>query len=971
MPQGGFSQRVWTGWLIMACLVMNLLATGVVRADELATAREHHQRGRYVEALEDWQALAKQRPDDESVLIGHTRTLRALGQAEEARRVLSEAIKADPDAADLQAELAELHWEAGRLKEAALAAEFAIEVEPDHLRARLILADAAAAFGQLKEAEEGYRWFVRYYNQAQPTEAEDLWLVGQGAARYARWKSVSQVFNFVLNTVCSDIEKADPLAWEGKCLGGSLLLEKYNRAQAIPELQAALAINPQAAEVLLQLGLAALEHKDYADAEARADAILATNANHAGAVRLKLDVALATDAEAAVAELLPRLLALNPADERNQARVAALELRSATIDRDRWQQLLEHLDHIRDWSAESPSKYEEVFVRVARQNPRPGVFLSEVAQLLEDWRKFTLAEELYRRAISLMPPLAQPKTGLGMLYLQTGRVEPARELLDAAFKADPYDVKVSNLRKVVRVLDEYEAITTPHFVIHADSKLDRLLARYMAEYLEEIYSELVAEYQFEPPQRTQIEIYNNAKGLSGHQWFSARMIGLPWIQTIGASTGMMIAMTSPTCLDQPLHWGRVLRHEFVHVLTLQQTEFNIPHWYTEALAMRAEGMPRPREWNRLLRERVAANNLRQLDTLTAGFVRAQSKEDWDFAYCQSALYADYMVERAGTESLRKLLEAYQRQLKTDVAIREVFGVEMDEFESGYRKFLDQVVAGLAAAEPTVTPQTPAEIRKAYEATPDDPEVAARYAALLWQTRKPKEACKLAEKVLEKLPGQPVAVMVLAQSALADDDRPAAIELLDKALKRDKPDLALLKSLLELQQAAENWSAVTRLAELGQQRWPGQPEWWKATAAAALEAGDLVRLKAALLALVPLEPDNPTIRLKLAELELDAGNAREAQTWARDSLLIDVLNADVHRILAETAARLDDRKRAILEYETALELKPGMADWSLALARLHVADGQPERARPLLTELLKADPQQAEAQRLLDQLPAER
>ena len=61
----------------------------------------------------------------------------------------------------------------------------------------------------------------------------------------------------------------------------------------------------------------------------------------------------------------------------------------------------------------------------------------------------------------------------------------------------------------------------------------------MAEYLEEIYPELTALFGYEPKQRTQIELYNTAKGVTAHQWFSARMIGLPWVQTIGASTGVI------------------------------------------------------------------------------------------------------------------------------------------------------------------------------------------------------------------------------------------------------------------------------------------------------------------------------------------------------------------------------------------------------------------------------------------------
>jgi hypothetical protein len=45
--------------------------------------------------------------------------------------------------------------------------------------------------------------------------------------------------------------KDDPLAWEAHRVAGDLFLEKYNRADGLPELKQALAINPRAAEVLV------------------------------------------------------------------------------------------------------------------------------------------------------------------------------------------------------------------------------------------------------------------------------------------------------------------------------------------------------------------------------------------------------------------------------------------------------------------------------------------------------------------------------------------------------------------------------------------------------------------------------------------------------------------------------------------------------------------------------------------------
>ena len=94
------------------------------------------------------------------------------------------------------------------------------------------------------------------------------------------------------------------------------------------------------------------------------------------------------------------------------------------------------------------------------------------------------------------------------------------------------------------------------------------------------------------PGRSKIEI------LKSHQWFSGRTIGLPFVPTVGACTGRVVALASPKATRVPFNWSmRVLTHELVHVITLQQTEFNIPHWYTEALAVESEGYPRPQDAN--------------------------------------------------------------------------------------------------------------------------------------------------------------------------------------------------------------------------------------------------------------------------------------------------------------------------------------------------------------------------------------
>ncbi len=979
-----------------------------VPTDNLAAAHEHFQKGRYGEALEILDSVAKNAAKDvDAVELTKARceALLAQGERDAAEVVLNEAIKSHENSAELHGLLAKIHFERGRYDDADASVAKALKLDSNQLQARLIQAHLWTERGEIAKADTGYRWFVRYYNGKQPTEAEPLLFVGEGAAQYARWHSVTQIFDFCVNTVAKDALKADKLCWQAHQLSGRLLLEKYNRAQGIPELKAALAINPNAVEVHVQLAQSAVGEYNWDEVEDEAKRALEIAPKTPGALRALAEAKLYfRDADAAE-KLLTEAMEINPVDQETLALVATLRmLQDGWPDVARLKVLLDNLDRIEKLKAEDlpvgrallpvldqardgtksskeetaeertgksahpteMTRFEKIIVEVATRNPKPGYFLAALGEQVDRFRQHAIAEPLFKQAIVLMPQLSQPKTALGQVYMQTGRMDDAKRVFDDAFKADPYHVRVSNMRKVLKVLDDYSTVTTEHFVIRADAKLDKLLARYMAEYLEEVYPELTTLFGFKPESRTQIEIYNEAKGLNGHQWFSARMVGLPWVQTIGASTGSIIAMTSPSGMEQPLNWARVLKHEFVHVLTLQQTHFNIPHWYTEALAVRSEGYPRPVEWNKLLLDRVPKGELKNLDNLSMGFIRAGNQANWNFAYCQSVLYAEYMVERFGEPSLAKLLDAYRRNRTTDQAVPEVFGVEKADFEKGYREFLDKLVAGLkqTESEPEIKPS---QIEKAYEKNKDDPKAAADYSRLLLLVRERDKARKLATEVLKRDPTQPVAALVVGALLLRDDKPDEAAKVLEPALNHEHPNRHLLELLLRVRLKQKQPAEAFALCELGQQHFPDNSDWWKGTAAAAKLTGDKARRREALEKLVYLEADDPTPRKALSEMALAENNFDEAFKYAKLTLHIDVLDADVHRLLGESLRGLKRLPQSIAELETALELKPKDLDLKTSLAESFFQSDRRDEAQNLVEEVLKLKPDHEAAMRLSEQL----
>lgn len=955
----------------LVCLAMAALRSAIAAdspSEQFDAAREHIQLGRYDEAIEALDALEKgdlKGLDAVEVVLARCEALHAKGDRDTTEQALTAALKQNPKSSALHAQFARLHFERGQWKLASEEVEAAIKSNSDELLARLIQAHLWAEQGDLKQADDGYRWFVRYYNRRQPKDAESLLYVCRGASQYARWHSVSQIFDFCVNTLCPDALKDDKQSWQAHYLSGKLLLEKYNKAQGQPALKAALAINPRATEVLVALGQSAVKDFDWDEAEQRAQQALDVSPKLPAALRILATAKLYFREFDEAEKLLDDALSVNPVDQETLALVATLRMmQDGWPDLNRLKQLVNHLDHISDLKLESPTRFEQIVIDVAGRNPRPGYFLTALGEQVDRFRQHTIAEPLFQQAILLMPQLSEPKTALGQLYMQTGRMDDAKKLLDEAFKADPYHVRVSNMRKVLKVLDDYDTVTTEHFVIRADSKLDKLLARYMAEYLEEVYPELTALYGFEPEQRTQIELYNTAKGLSAHQWFSARMVGLPWVQTIGASTGVIIAMTSPSSLEEPLNWARVMKHEFVHILTLQQTNFNIPHWYTEALAVRSEGYPRPVEWNKLLLERVPKGELKNLDNLSMGFIRAGNQANWNFAYCQSVLYAEYMVERFGEESLAKLLGAYRRNRTTDQAIPEVFGVDKADFEKGYREYLDKVVAQIRQSddEPEIKPNL---VEKNYEKDKKDPKAAAEYAQLMLFIRKRDDARKIAKEVLEKHPDNAIAAFVVGALLMRDDKPQEAIKVLEPAFDRAHPNRRVLELMLRAQLKLKNADQAFELSELGMTHFPYNSDWWKGMAAAAKLTGESQKRRDALKTLTRIESDDPTPRKALAEMELAEGNFEEAYKYARMTLHIDVLDADVHRLLGASLCGLKQYPRAITEYETALELKPGDVDLQLGLAEALIAADRKPDAKKLIDKILDKDPKNEKAQKLAE------
>jgi len=906
----------------------------------LAEARQRWLRGNYDEARSLYEAAARIPKHKDLAALGLSKVRQSQGEYEAALAVINAALAQNDKNADLHARRSELLHLGGKWDEAEKAINRALELDKDNFLAHWIQAQLFRDRGDLKRADAEFRWFVRTYtarNEADKDikDPDELLLVGLAGSENARWNNLPDQFQFILNDVYGDALKAEKNFWRAEYQAGALLLEKYNRGDALAAFDKALTINPNAAEAHVGKGYAALQKLEIKDAERSAERALKINPNLPDGLCLRAEVFLAVGNTAQAVQALEKAREISPRDETILGRIACCLF-------------IQHKD----------KDLQKIIDEVEKRNPRAGVFYYVLGEQLEERRRFEEAEKYFKKSAELWPMLPWAQNSLGLLYMRIGREQEARPILEKAFQADTFNVRVANTLKVLRHLEKYETLKTAHFELRFDPKNDRHLARYMAKYLEEIHAELSEKFQYSVKGPILLELFNN------HEMFSGRTIALPDLHTIGACTGRMVAMVSPRGkeIKKPFNWARVIRHEIVHIFNLEQTRLQVPHWFTEGLAVLNEGFPRPQEWNQLLLEKVPANDLLNLDTIDLGFIRPRSPAEWQMAYCQSLLYVEYMKQKFGDQTVGAMLAAYRDGQDTATAIAQVCKVDKESFEKGYRDHLREVIKALQG-KPAEKPASLQDLQDAHEKDPNDPAVSAKLAEQYLLRRRSSDARKLVDTVLAKNKNHPLASYVKARLLQAAGDDEAARTMLEAALTTESPEPKVLLTLGRIYYEARDFGKAAEIFELARKSEPYESKWLAELVRVYSQTGDKEQLIAVLKSLVPTNADDIASRKQLARMLLEAGRFADAESYARQALEIDVLDPDAQRALGDALLGEKKPEAAIDPYLVVLEINDKADDARLKLAQAYLDTGSKEKARAEIAKVLARDPNNEEGKLL--------
>jgi tetratricopeptide (TPR) repeat protein len=870
--------------------------------------------GEYSRAIELYRSVIDQ-PDHtpslrgEAAWIGLSRCLAETGEYESA----IDALRSCPEDARgpaWRAAMTRLLGFVGQYEEAIKLAEGTLRLSPRHYETAYWLARWLDELGRRDELLEKLDWATEIAEQPPPREPAECMYAGL----LLQFVSVElgmpgiHVETVLQNFYQKTYEEIDRRYWPARVAAGRLLLEKYNIIQAREDFEAALEINPRCIDALIGLAEADLVGWAFEKVEQRLNAATAINPNHP---RLHLAWAKLRMTERRYKEAA---ITASEGLKTNPAHIELLSILAAARIR-----------------AGDASGAGEAIELTEETNSRPW----RLHQALGDWlaagRQFDSAEKHFLRAVELAPHRPEPTTALGMMYIQIGENEQARRRLEQAWALDPFNRKTKNSLDLLDSLrDEFERIETEHFIVRFDPDTDAATAPYFADFLEEIYPQICEDFQAYPSKKTLVEIYPT------HGKFAVRITALPWIPTIGASTGRIVAISAPRrgAAGRLYNWARVLRHEFTHTVTLAATENRIPHWYTEGLAVMSEEAPRPWEWIKALNSAVQSDGLLRLDAIDWAFVRPKKTTDRQLAYAQSHWMCEYVVERFGYDALLDMLRNYREGKTQPEVFQLVTNLSQDQFFDDFREWAKQESIGWNVGE--TSPLSVVEAQALLSSPPTADELAELAAAQI-AARMLAQGEQTARKVLDLNKDHPRGLEILAVIYAVRSTDPRASE--------DRQEELLGLSRGHFQRLAEidpnSTSAIRALSHIARDQgnhdeaiyWfkrlrtacPRDPTSDGGLAGIYLDRGH-DELALPHLARLGLRAEYDPISAlrsasRVASIYRDKGDYRQAIRWYTEAIQINPYEPSYHIDLGDAFASLEKTNKALKEYEIALGLAP--------------------------------------------------
>ncbi|HUG94007.1 MAG TPA: tetratricopeptide repeat protein, partial [Planctomycetaceae bacterium] len=521
--------------------------------------------------------------------------------------------------------------------------------------------------------------------------------------------------------------------------------------------------------------------------------------------------------------------------------------------------------------------------------------------------RFAEGAAYQQAALAFDPQYVPARVQLSQDLLRLGREDEGWQTADAAFANDGYNVQTFNLLELRDELAKFRTLEDEHFIVRMDAREAEVYGERVLALLERARAKLCRKYELELDGKITVEIFPDPND------FAVRTFGMPAVSGyLGVCFGKVITANSPASqAEHPSNWEAVLWHEFCHVVTLELTRNRMPRWLSEGISVYEELQENPTWGQRMTpryRRMILDGELTPVGKLSSAFLSPKSPFHVQFAYFESALVVEYLVNRYGLEALKRIL----RDLGAGLPINTALGRHTDGLEQLERDF-DRFARNRAEL---LAPEVDWESPELDALAHSDGDALARwvdehplnfaglsaYATQLVEERRWDEAKEPLSRLLKLYPdhtGAGNAYELLARAHRELNETAAERRVLEDYVARNASALAAGLRLLELQGADGDWLAVSETTGGLLAINPLLPGIHRELAAAAERLARPDDAIAAYRALLVLGPQNPAeVNFRLARLLRERNDLPAAKRHVLAALEDAPRYRDAHRLLLE-------------------------------------------------------------------------
>ncbi len=610
-------------FFLMGCLLLwgnpSQLAFAQTSTPLLTRADEYFQKGEYENALPLYEMALKTNVVEGT--IGASLTWTMLGQYAKAEKIYRDALKTFPQNPHLLSQLANILVQTGNSGEALRILKGVVQQSDPSIRSLVTYGQLLQLRGQREEAIPYFEKAIDAYNQGKVSLSEELAQVAVAGWILEHYHDANHLFREIIQVAPDNLE--------AQVLWGDLFLEKYNQADAQLSYREVLKQNERYVPALVGMAKTLPE----SGAKQLLEQALSVNENSLAALDALAEIYIEAGHFEEAKAYLNQALGVNSESLTTKTLLAAIA-----------------------YLEDNHTEFAQIEKEILQFSPGNSQFYTKIAEMVGRKYRFVESVELARQAVKLNPQDWKGYTVLGMNLLRLGEEEEGRIHLERSFQKDPFNVWTMNMLKVLDVLSGYERKETENFIVKLSQKDAKVLWPHLEPFLNKAWMTLTKKYNFVPEKPVLIEIFEK------HEDFAVRTSGLPNIgPLVGVCFGKVITLDSPSALKSFANWQEIVWHEFVHVITLQMSKNRLPRWLSEGVSVFEEHQGQP-EWGRKqdldLVKAFNQGKILNMHQLVESFSKATSAEELNFAYYQSFLVVEYIVEHYGFESLKRLIYQY-------------------------------------------------------------------------------------------------------------------------------------------------------------------------------------------------------------------------------------------------------------------------------------------------------------------------